>query len=74
MDKKYKKLLKEGKEEFDDFANEPHFETSSFLEELMLLLGDYFVGNFVFKDDCIICTFANGEIIKLSATEIINAD
>lgn len=74
MDDKYKKLLKQEKEEFDVIKNEPHFEVSSFAEELLPLLGDYFVGNFALKDGSIICTFANGQIIRLTATEVHDAD
>lgn len=74
MDDKYKKLLKQGKEDFDAFANEPHSEVNSFVEELLPLLGDYFVGNFAYKGGSIICTFANGQTIKLTATEVLDAD
>lgn len=74
MDDKFKKLLKEGKEEFEEYSNETHFEASSFVEEILPLLGDYFVGDFKLDGNGIICTFANGQIIRLSATEIINAD
>lgn len=74
MDNRIKRLLKKEKEEFDAIANEEHFEVSSFTEELLPLLGDYFVGNFAFRGGSIICTFANGQIIKLTATEVHNAD
>ena len=74
MDDKFKRLLRQEKEQFDIIKNEPHFEVSSFVEELLPLLGDYFVGNFALKRGAIICTFANGQAIKLSATEVLDAD
>lgn len=70
MDDKYKRLLKEEMERFDIIKNEPHFEIDSFVEELLPLLSDYFVGNFALRGCSIICTFANGQTIKLTATEV----
>ena len=55
MEDKDKRLLKQEKEKFDIIRDEPHFEVGSFVEELLPLLGDYFVGNFALKDGYIIC-------------------
>ena len=74
MEKDFKKLLKEEKVKYDLLKNEPHFEVGSFTEELLPLLGDYFLGNFALRGDDIICTFENGQIIKLTAREITAAD
>lgn len=74
MDDKYKKLLQEEKERVDLLKNEPHFEVSSFVEEILPLLADYFVGEFAFKENAIICSFANGQTVRLAATEVCDDD
>lgn len=69
MDGKYKKLLKDENKKFNDFRNEPPFEASSFAEEIVLLLGDYFVGNFALRSNAIICSFANGQQFRILIEE-----
>lgn len=69
MDKKFKKQINEEKSIFDELEKEPHFEVKEFIEEIFPLLEDYFIAGFKIEGNSIICSFANGQTIKLTATE-----
>lgn len=72
MDKDIKKLLKEEKKKFDELINESRINPTDFIEEILPLLADYFVGNFALDGNSIICTFANGQVIRLSASDVVS--
>ena len=69
MDKKYFKLLREEKEAFDAFLNEPPFPASEFAEEILPVIGDYFVGEFKLDGQDIICSFPNGQKFRITVRE-----
>lgn len=44
---------------------EKSFKANEFLEEVQPLLDDYFLGEFKLNDNSIICSFPNGQKVKL---------
>lgn len=70
MEKDFKRLIKEEQENFEIMENEKHFDGSSFAEELLFVLGDYFVGNFALDGSAIVCSFANKQQFRLEIREV----
>lgn len=45
---------------------EKNFEANEFLKEIQPLLDDYFLGEFKCEDNSLICSFPNGQKVKLT--------